>query len=133
MRNPQYVLNEVEKSKFDIIYTKAIGNEFTLTPDNTKEFSDYYNVFGKEVIISGDKGKVTFNITNGDNKLDLSIVIAEQVSKFEVKLASLIMKVLGTIGNNDVKVSINDGAPAILLSTSTAEYKVNYIVAPLVK
>ncbi len=133
MRNPQYVLNEVDKAKYDVIHTKANGNVFTLTPVNIDEFARHYNVFGKEVIISGNGKEVNFNITSGDNKLDLSIPIAEDVKKFEVKTASLLMKIFQLVKTGEVKVSANDGAPAILVSTKTDEYEVSYIIAPLIK
>jgi hypothetical protein len=133
MRNPQYVLNEVERTKYDMLVTKASGNEFTITPDVIDEFSGFYDVFGKEVIISGENGDITFNITNGDNKLDLQTVVAEKVKKFEVKVASLIMKLFHLLNTRDITISANDGASVIMVSSKTDEYEINYLVAPMVK
>ena len=132
LRNTQYVLNEVDKSKFDGIYNKAKGNEFTLTLENVREFQKYYGVFGKEVVISGENNTVTFDLANGENSLNLTLDVAETVAKFEVKLASLLMNVLGTIATG-VKMSINGGTSAVLVCHSTDNFSINYIIAPLMK
>lgn len=132
LRNTQYILNEVDKTKFDGVYNKTLGNEFNLTLENVREFQKYYGVFGKELIISGENNNVTFDLVNGDNSLNLTLDIAETVAKFEVKLASLFMNLIGTIASG-VKLSINDGVNAVLLTHSTDNFNINYIVAPLMK
>jgi hypothetical protein len=132
LRNPQYILNEVDKTKFSDIHKKSSGNEFTLTSENVREFQRYYGVFGKELLISGENQDITFDLANGDNSLNLTIEVAETINKFEVKLASLFMNILGTIATG-VKLSINDGANAVLVSHNTDDVKIDYIVAPLMK
>jgi len=133
LRNAQYVLNEVDKAKYDVLHTKAIGNAFTIDDASVKEFENYYKVFGKEVFISGDANSVTFGVDNGNNKLNLNVAVKESIQKFEIKLAGFLMIVLGAIKNNAFSMSINGGAIPILLSTKTDDYNVDYIVAPLIK
>ena len=133
LRNAQYVLNEVDKAKYDVLHTKAIGNAFTIDDASVKEFENYYKIFGKEVFISGANNEISFGVDNGNNSLNLSIAVKEAVKKFEIKLAGFLMIVLGAVKNNPFTMSINGGTTPILLSTKTDEFKVDYIVAPLVK
>lgn len=133
LRNLQYVLNEVDKAKFDILLTKASGNEFTLDKDTLKEFEKFYSVLGKEILITGDENEITFTLENSDNSVDLTTTVTESVKKFGVKLAPLLMKVFAGIGLDKIKLSINDGASVILVNTSTDDYTINYLIAPMVK
>lgn len=132
LRNVQYILNEVERTKYDNLYNRTIGNEFTLKLDQITEFKEYYQVMGKEVSISGDGKDITFNIVNGDNSLDLGIEVDETVKKFDMKVQGLIMTVLGII-DSTVKMSINGSPHPMLITKEEGDYKLNYIIGPLVK
>lgn len=139
LRNPTYILNEIDQAKFDGVYNKAKGNEFSLTVENIRELQKYYGVFGKEVVIDGDGNDIVFNVANGDNSLDLGIEVPEKVAKFSVKIASLFMNILGNTSGT-IKVSVNDTAKAILVSfsgevgaTAPNKFTISYIVAPLMK
>lgn len=133
LKNPQYVLNEIDSNKYNTVVTKAKGNEFTLNNDSISEFSKYFSVFGKELIIKGDKNQVVFNLVNGDNELDISIDVPEAINKFESKFASIIMRLFEALKGKNVVMSIVPNAVSATLSFKCVEYNVEYIIAPVVK
>jgi len=136
LRNPQYVLNEVGEDKLNALQTANTGNTFTLKKEVMAEFAKYYNVFGKELIISGDGNEVSFEVKNGDNSLNMTFDIAETVSKFEFKLASFVMKIFNELSAYDITISAKPGASAIVVeaqSNDAMKVQIQYIIAPLVK
>jgi hypothetical protein len=132
LRNPQYILNEVDQVKYDNVYNRTLGNEFTLKLDHIDEFRNYYQVMGKEISISGEGKDIVFNIVNGDNSLDLGIEIDETVKKFDMKVAGLFMKILEVI-DSTIKVSITGSPHPMLITKDDNGNKVEYIIGPLVK
>ena len=126
----QFVKSEPETGKYDTYKTIADGNRFTLTPLDLAEFTSYYSSFGKDVTISGDKNDIKFNLTAGDDKLNLSLVVPETIKKFKVKISGFLTLIFGLLKDQSITVSANDGAAAILVSAKTNEYTIDYIVAP---
>lgn len=133
LRNPTYIVNNVPKDKFDILYTKANGNKFTLSKGIVQELSKYYSVLGKELYISGNEKEVSFFMEADENSVDVTFDIAESVAKFEVRIAPLLMKIFPGIKADKSFMSVNDNASVISIETETDDYKFVYLVAPMVK
>lgn len=133
MRASQYILNEIDRAKWDVTYTKSHNNSFVITPANMSEFFKHYGIFGKHLLISGEGNTVEFNITHGDNKLDLSIEIVETVKKFDIKLNGFVMKIFELVKDMDSTFSITDDKTPMIVNTKTDDYEFNYLVAPMVK
>jgi len=133
MRAAQYVLNEIDRAKWDVTYTKAHNNSFILNPVHMDEFFKHYGIFGKHLIISGDNNTIEFNITQGDNKLDLSIDIVETVKKFDIKLNGFVMNIFDKLKDGDVILSITDAQTPMIINAKTDDYEFNYLVAPMVR
>jgi hypothetical protein len=133
LRNPTYIVNGVPKDKFDILYTKATGNKFTLTQDIVKELSKFYNILGKDLYISGEGKEVAFYMEADENTVDVQFDVAETLAKFEVRIAPLLMKIFPGIKSDKSSMSINDNASVIAVETETDDYKFVYLVAPMVR
>lgn len=133
LRNPTYIVNGVPKDKFDILYTKATGNKFTLTQDIVKELSKFYNILGKDLYISGEGKEIAFYMEADENTVDVQFDVAETLAKFEVRIAPLLMKIFPGIKSDKSSMSINDNASVIAVETETDDYKFVYLVAPMVK
>ena len=126
----QFVKSEPETGKYDTYKTVSDGNRFTLTPIDLTEFASYYSSFGKDVTIVGDKNDVKFSLTSGDDKLNLTLTVPETIKKFKVKVSGFLTLIFGLLKDQSLTLSANDGAAAILVSSKTNEYTIDYIVAP---
>lgn len=131
LRNPEYILTDIDESKYKSFQDKASGNEFSLCADDVSEFANYYGIFGKEVAVNGKGNLVTFKLNSGSNKLNLKLPVTESIEEFGVKIGSLFMTVLAII-KNDVKMSMKDKAQVIEITTTIGDITFSYIVAPLV-
>jgi hypothetical protein len=131
LRNTQYIFNEVDDNKFQGWVKTAEGNVFTIKKEDVLKFAEYYGVFGKDVKVEGKSDTVAFKLNNGDNSFNFSFDLVEAIKPFTVKLSSLFVSCLGVV-KDEVKMSINDRAAAILMTVEKNDFKFNYVIAPMV-
>jgi hypothetical protein len=133
LRNIQYVLNEIEASKFDVLYTKTCGNSFTLDKSFIESFKKYYGILGKEIFISGEDNDVAFSVVSSDNEIELTANVPEKVEKFSVKIGEIFFRTLGLINTEAISMSVKDGSNSIAVEVKTADYEVTYLIVLMVK
>ena len=128
--NPDLIKNKPDETKIDSIIAKK-GKEFTLTKEQVKSLTNYFTTIGAESIILESSGKkLEFSLKGKDteNNLEYSIELEKEIGDMKLKFPLMLIEVLNTIADDVIIALTNNFA---YLCTESKEYKVEYIVTPI--
>jgi len=131
LKNTEYILNNLEETKFNTLLEKAKGNEFILSKNIISQISIYIDTVGSdELIFSYDEESkdLCLFVESNENSILASFPTDEKIKPFKTKVSKALVDILKTI-NDDVIISIKHNTP-ILIKFHNDIFDITYIIAP---
>ena len=132
LRNPKYIINNLEEEKFKSFKEKSTGNEIVLGEEIITKIIGYVEVIGsKNLVLEGKDKTLILKLESNQNKIVAEFTISKSFKPFTVKLSQVIVYLLSVL-NDKVNISIKENAP-VYIKTGNKDYTFEYVVAPISK
>jgi hypothetical protein len=116
LSNIIYITNSLAENQYDVIKSKAVGNEFILPLDVIKEMLSYISsVNAKDMIFNVDKNKITLTIENKQDEIEASfdLVTPDTLQPVSLKLAYYFTDILA-LAETDIVISVKPNSPVFV-------------------
>lgn len=132
LKNPEYVINKVSVDKFNELVKKANDNYFSLSKEIISKIISTVNSVKEDNVSLKLKDKsLTIEVDNGNQSIEVSFDLKEEVKPVNLKLNKAIVDILKLL-EGEVSCSVNTESP-IMFEVSNKDYTTTYIVATLKK
>lgn len=110
LRNPTYIINNLDNAKFNSIKEKGVGNLFLVKNEVLKDIVKNFKILNSNVLYLKGKDKtLTLELENNQNTLHIDYDV-EIKNEFNIKIASHFINLIGCI-DCDVEMSAKTGCP----------------------
>jgi len=133
LRKADYIKNIVSEPAFKKHSASASECDgFTIAKEVIPQINQTYGLIKSPTVIIKGKGKtITFIFEKNENQSEIDIPIVTEVQEFSTKLDAFFISLLVSIDDN-VKLYMKQGVPAILVDYTNPDMSIQYIVAPMV-
>ena len=131
LREPQYILNQLDESKFEELRQQIVGNEFDLNEQEVKDIIDYTSTFKGDLELTGKGDKVILHAEENENEILAEFPNKQLNEDFTVKLPDLFVSILSVV-KSDVTISVKTDKP-IYIRSAKGDVIFEYIVAPIMR
>lgn len=135
LKNPQYLLVNNRNfnfnlNKFNELYEKAKGNEFTLNETNIKKIVKYFTSIKTNALeLIGKDNLLKLVVSSNDNEIVSEIALETKIMPISIRLSEQFIEIIKNL--KKATVSTYNLQPVSIVAGEDNEYKVNYLLAQL--